>query len=103
MLNLYYYHELIEFGPNEPSPYTEKDLAIYLVGTTDLAPIYSDYDLVNPIAGSVVTTNEFGEVEFFATEPSLDFVRLTGGRRNTIQGDPGGADEMRYTRMMFFT
>lgn len=103
VVNLYYYHEVIEFGPNEPQPYANSDISLYVVGTTDPAPVYSDYHIQNPIPNSIVTTNEFGEIEFFSTEPNLDFVRAVGGRRTTIMGDPGGADELRYTRMAFFT
>jgi len=101
--SLYHYKETLEFGPNEPQAYSNKPVDIFLTTTSTLAPIFTDQDLTVPIANSRVVTNEFGELSFFADLPLLDFVRVVGGRRSVIEGDPGGADEFTYTRAMFFS
>lgn len=99
MLNIYHYRETVEYSPGEPAPYASKDVLIYQVGTTTPAAIFSDADLTVPIANSRVTTNEFSDVEFWSSLSSVDMVRARGGGRTTHTGDPGGQDELRYTRI----
>ena len=103
MAEINYFHLQVEFGPNEPAPYESKKLNVYLVGTTTPASVFTDAQGLNPVAGAIVTTNEFGEVEFYADTATVDIVRLVGGRRSTETGDPGGEDELAYTRAMFFS
>lgn len=88
MPTAYYYQDVVEFGPNEPAPYTSKDVVIYLTGTTTLAPVYSDSGLTSAVANSKLTTNEFGELRFYSSASSIDLIRVVGGRRTTYSGEP---------------
>ena len=103
MAEINYYQLQVEFGPNEPSPYASKKLNVYLTGTTTPAEVFTDAQGLNAVAGAIVTTDEFGEVEFYASTDTVDIVRQVGGRRSTETGDPGGDDETVYTRAMFFS
>lgn len=101
MLNVYHYREVVEFSDDEAAPYVRKPLDVYQVGTTTPAVIYSDVDLTTPIAGSTITTDADGEIEFWATVASVDIVRRRGGARSTVTGDPGAVDELRFTRQLY--
>ena len=102
MAELYRYQEVLEFGPNEPAPYANRDVVVYLPGTTTPAAIFTDFGLTLPVANSTIRTDEFGELRFFSPESAVDLVRTVGGRRTLVQGDPVGLDELAYTKALFF-
>lgn len=103
MSTVYVYRDIVEFGPSEPTPYVERQVVVYKAATSTPADVFLDSGLTSPASGGTLTTNRFGELLFYSLEPTVDLVRLVGGRRTTYTGEPlgSGQDYFAYARGFF--